>query len=160
MSLDRACGLFLAVLLTVLAVGCGEGEVSAPQPATSKNFLEGQVWRYHTRVGEEDSRLVIGKVETVRGIGVIIHVKLTRLLLHSPAAPDGMPSHLSHVPITETYLADSATELTDEIADLEGFGEAYETWQRLFMQGNAGIFTITVSEVVDHIEAQLAQPQQ
>ena len=67
---------------------------------------------------------------------------------------------LAHAPIAETYVAADVTELTDEIADLEGFREAYETWLRLFVQGDAGVFTITTAEVVDYIEAELAQRQQ
>ena len=160
MSLDLARALIAAVLLTALAVGCGEGEVSAPLPTTSVEFTEGQVWRYRTRAGEEDSRLVIGKVDTAPGIGVTVHVKLTRLRLRSPAAPDVVQTELAHAPIAETYMAASVTALTDETADLEGFREGYEIWLRLFVQGEAGVFTITPAEVVDYVEAQFAQRQQ
>ncbi len=40
MSLDRARPLFAAVLLAALAVGCGEGELSTPQPETSTENVD------------------------------------------------------------------------------------------------------------------------
>lgn len=133
----------IASLLGVL--GCTK---QASQAATTDHFVVGQVWKYKTRASEEDSRLIIGKIETLEKSGNVVHIKLIRLKIKSPTAPGGYSTNMSHAPITESKLQESVTELTNEKADIEGFEEGYNTWR----DAKGGVFTITVNEIVDFIE--------
>ena len=43
--------------------------------ASSPQFRVGQVWRYQTRPGEGASRVIIGRIERIEGIGKVVHVE-------------------------------------------------------------------------------------
>jgi hypothetical protein len=62
---------------------------------------------------------------------------------------------MSHAPVAEPQFTASVTELTDQRGDLEGFAEGYATWRAAYLEGKAGVFTLTLSEVVDVIEQAL-----
>lgn len=132
-------------------------ELPPPDPMTSKRFALGQVWLYKTRPTEPDSRVLIGKVESTPELGTIVHVKLVGLRIKSPSAPGEFGSVMSHVPITEAALNDSATQLTNEQADLSGFSDGYNNWLTAYQAGDAGVFTLSLADVVDTIEEALNQ---
>jgi hypothetical protein len=142
----------LAIVVASAAACAHTQQLPPPQPAISKQFSPGQVWRYRTRPGEEGSRVIIGKVERASELGTIVHVKLIGLALQTPA---GSGSVVEHAPVAEAQMALSVTELTHEPPDLEGFAEGYETWLSEFRAGRAGVFTLTLSEIAEHVERAL-----
>jgi len=146
--------LIAAVGIGTAAAACAE-EIPPPKPAVSDQFAPGQVWRYKTRPGEEGSRVVIGKIENAPKIGMIVHVKLVSLSLKNPTAPGGVVSVMSHAPVSEAQVSASVTELTDEVGDLDGFADGYNTWLSAFRAGDAGVFTITLSEIAEYMEQAL-----
>ena len=64
---------------------------------------------------------------------------------------------MNHAPVSEAAFAASVTELTDEVADLDGFSEGYETWLASFQDDDAGVFTITLAEIAEMMEGALNQ---
>lgn len=138
------------LLIPALCLGAA-GSASAADPA---RYEPGQVWRYHTRPGEEDSRAVVGLVEEADGVGRVVHIKLTGVAIKSAAAQNGLVRDVSHVPMRERALSASVTSLESEDGNLDGFREGYEAWLRQPKQGRGG-FSQTLSEVVALIQAAL-----
>jgi len=142
----------LALACIVLAAACAS-EPPMPERASSPRYRVGQVWRYQTRPGEEASRAIVGRIETIAGLGTVVHVKLTGLQLKGP---QGVATVVFHAPVAEAQLSASVTELTDERGDLEGFAEGYAMWRSAYRTGEAGIFTIPLSEIVASMEQALS----
>lgn len=149
----RMLSLLAAFCIGAAAAALAE-ELPPPEPAVSSQFSPGQVWRYKTRPGEESSRVVIGKVERAPNLGTIVHVKLIGLSIEGPG---GVASVMSHAPVSEAQVSASVTELTSEVADLEGFAEGYGTWLSAFRAGKAGVFTRTLAEIAEYMERALNQ---
>ena len=146
--------LIAAIALASVVGACSTGPPT-PERASSPQFRVGQVWRYQTRLGEETSRAIIGRIERIEGIGKVVHVKLTGLHLTSSAAPGAVGTIMFHAPVVEDWLAASVVELTPERGDLEGFAEGYGKWLAAYRKGEAGVFTIPLSEVVAGMEQAL-----
>jgi hypothetical protein len=125
-----------------------------PERASSPRYRVGQVWHYQTRPGEEASRVIIGRIEKIEGIGTVVHVKLTGLELRGP---QGVATVMFHAPVAEAYLSASVTELTGERGDLEGFAEGYGMWRAAYRDGKAGVFTLTLFEILETMEQTLNQ---
>ena len=141
----------VAVFLVAAAAACATGP-PAPERASSPQFRIGQVWRYQTRPGEGASRVIIGRIERIEGIGRVVHVKLTDLKLMSSAAPGSVATIMFHAPVREDWFAASLVELTPERGDLEGFAEGYGAWLAAYRKGEAGVFSIPLSDVVATME--------
>lgn len=142
----------LAVALALVAA-CASGP-PMPERASSPRYRVGQVWRYQTRPGEEASRVIIGRIEKIEGVGTVVHVKLTGLDLRGP---QGVATVMFHAPVGEAYLSASVTELTDERGDLDGFAEGYAMWRVAYREGKAGVFTLTLFEILETMEQALHQ---
>jgi len=138
------------------AVGMGSASDSAgqprPKPASSSRFEAGQVWRFRARPHEVNSRVTVGKIETIPKIGTIVHVKLSGLRLKNPHAPGGVAPEVLHIPTTEQALSASVDELIGEAADLEGFADGYSAWLSAYQSEQAGVFTLGLAEIVEHME--------
>ena len=130
--------------------GCGKHP--APPTTGSGQFAVGQVWQYSTRETESESRVVIGKVETLGKTGTVVHIKLVNLRIMNPTAPGGFSTHMSHAPITEAALKLSVTTLSEDKVDLDGFDEGYQTWLAAYRDGKGGVFTTSVKDIVDFVE--------
>jgi hypothetical protein len=143
----------LVALACTLLLSCAGGP-PPPERVSSPRFRVGQVWRYQTRPGEEASRVIVGRVERVGAAGTVVHVKLTGLRLEGP---QGVGTLVYHAPIAEAQMEASVTELTEERGDLAGFAEGYAMWRAAYLDGKAGVFTLTLSEVVETMEQALKQ---
>ena len=142
----------LLVLLLIGAAASASAEVPAPVTTTSEHFEVGQVWAYRTRPGEEESRVIVGRIEELREDTIVVHVQLVGVRLRNPAAPTGYASVIGHAPIDEAALRGSVTTLTDEKIEPDGLDEGYRIWLEGYREGQAGVFTIPLSEVVGFIE--------
>jgi len=124
---------------------------------TESRYIVGQVWSYKTRPGEEKSSFQVVKIEYHSILGTIIHVAIRRLQVNNPLSPDGISENIPHLPFSEDAVSRSALKLLEENADSPAYEEGYQMWREDFDAGNAGIFTITVSEAVEVMEATLNQ---
>jgi hypothetical protein len=141
----------LAIAFALLVVACASGP-PMPERASSPRYRVGQVWRYQTRPGEEASRVIVGRIERIEGLGTVVHVKLTGLRLRGP---QGVATVMFHAPVAEPQLSASVTDLTEARGDLGGFAEGYAMWRSAYESGQAGVFTQPLSEVVDSMEQAL-----
>ncbi|SDH57827.1 hypothetical protein SAMN05421846_101206 [Chryseobacterium taeanense] len=117
-------------------------------------YSVGQEWKYKTRQGEENSSLKILKIEEYPTGGKVIHISMKGLKMKNPHHPEGIADKISHVPITEDALDKSVISIkhdsrkTPDSTELDG----YYYWKKEFDKGNAGVFSIPVSEIVSLME--------
>ncbi|MDQ1855630.1 hypothetical protein [Chryseobacterium sp. WLY505] len=134
---------FIAVLF-LLSFSC----------AKKDQYRVGQQWNYKTRPTEKNSTLTILKIEEYPETGKVIHISVSGLKMKNPASPTGYAENLSHLPLSEEALNKSVISLKKEAYkkpdSLEMDGYSY--WKKEFDKGNAGIFTIPVSEIVSTME--------
>ncbi|MBD8083915.1 hypothetical protein [Chryseobacterium caseinilyticum] len=120
-------------------------------PETTK-YTVGQEWNYKTRKGEEKSTLKILKIEEYPKYGKVIHISIGNLKVGKPDAGNGFANDLSHIPISEEALDKSVTVLKNSKVKLPNKIDGYDYWKKEFDQGVAGVFSITVAEIVDSME--------
>lgn len=135
--------------------GTQAADVVPPEPATSEQFAVGQVWRYHTRPGEEGSLAAIGAIEVSPYFGIIVHVKLVGVRIRDPGAPAGFSTAIVHAPVAEAALQASVIALADETVDLGDMWESYEVWLAAHLRKEAGVFAVELSEIVSGTEQRL-----
>jgi hypothetical protein len=136
--------------------------IASAQDVKSKESMEpkykvGQTWSYKSRTGEENSYLVILKIETDTKLGKIIHIAMRGLKMKNRRSPDGISEDVNHMPFSETAIEKSGLKLLKEKVDLPDFAEGYRLWREAFDAGQAGIYTITIAEAVSVMEATLNQ---
>jgi hypothetical protein len=120
--------------------------------ANGQEFKEGQVWSYRTRATERGSTLLINKVEPDGKGGFIFHISITGLSLKNDRAPGGVTHELPHLPVSSQTLNSSVVKLMGSAPPNAGYRDGYATWRQAFEAGRAGVFTISVAEIVAHIE--------
>lgn len=125
--------------------------------AMAQNFEAGQVWQYKTRPGESDSRLYIVKVESWPNGERIFHVYADKLKIKNRMLAGGVQTELPHAPVSEQTLKLSVTRLQRKTSALPDIAEGYGAWKEQYDQGGAGVFTISVSEIITLIEGVVTQ---
>ena len=108
------------------------------------SLAEGQVWRYATRDGEEDSRVHILRIESYPHAGEILHIAVTGL--REPVKT------ISHLPIARESLERSGLTFESRSGSPPDWKEGYGIWREEFDAGRAGVFTGTVAEIVGWME--------
>ncbi|MBW7675878.1 hypothetical protein K1I32_09925 [Chryseobacterium sp. LJ756] len=136
--------ILISLLLYLFLTNCKNQE--------AMKYKVGQEWNYKTRKGEESSTLKILKIEEYPEQGKVIHISIGQLKVKSPESKDGFANELTHIPITEEALDESVTALKNEKVKLPNYIEGYDYWKKEFDKGNAGIFSISVPEIVDLME--------
>lgn len=74
--------------------------------------------------------------------------------MKNPASSTGFAKSLTHIPISEEALDKSVTSLKNETGQKPDSLEmdGYSFWKKEFDKGDAGIFTVPVSEIVGIME--------
>jgi hypothetical protein len=121
------------------------------------NFAAGQEWSYKTRPQDSGSTLIIAKVDMNERFGKIFHISLINVIVINPHTNDGISRELPHFPISEESIRSSVIEYKGVAKTMPSYQEGYKTWKEAFDNGNAGVFTITVSEIVDAVEQAMNQ---
>ena len=135
-----------AGIFFLLFVGCADSE------QVDDRFSPGQVWAYETREGESNSRVTILKIEKSTDL-TIVHIRIDDVKINNPHAPSKLSEFVPHAPIDREALAGSVTELERTVKDIPDYAEGYRTWK----QNQGGVFTTSVAEIVDFVEAALNQ---
>ncbi|CAD7809670.1 hypothetical protein CHRY9390_02048 [Chryseobacterium aquaeductus] len=122
------------------------------KPQETTKYVIGQEWNYKTRKSEENSTLKILKIEEYPTHGKVIHISIGGLKVGNPNVEKGFAKEFTHIPITEEALNKSVTELKNGKIKLPDYIDGYNYWKKEFDQGIAGVFSISVSEIVDLME--------
>jgi hypothetical protein len=120
--------------------------------AEASDYSEGQVWSYKTRLGEEQSTVLINKIETHERLGKIFHISVDGVKVRNRHSKNGVTTEFPHFPVSEETLRKSVIKLLGKKAPNPEYIEGYKTWKAAFDAGEAGIFTISVSEIVGFVE--------
>jgi hypothetical protein len=130
--------------------------ISFSAVSVTPQFAVGQKWAYKTRPGEEQSTLVIDKVEDDPRLGRIYHISVSdvRIKLGSDIFANALP----HLPVSLETLKLSCTTLLGEVVPNEQYLPGYRLWKEAHDAGHAGIYTISVAEIVTVAEKTLQKP--
>jgi hypothetical protein len=139
--------------------GGGGKQEALLRPTDLSRFCPGQVWRYRTRPGEEDSRMIVGRVEQSARGDVFVHVQLNGLNILNPHAPSGRSTLIQHLPMAEAPLEASVVELVAEDGAVSDFEEGYLMWRESYAAGQGGVFALPLAEIVDVMEQAMATGQ-
>jgi hypothetical protein len=110
-------------------------------------FMPGQVWKYDTRPGEENSTVTILAIDE-HDEHAIIHIRIDQVVISG----DGKPGYLPHLPFSDDAVLNSVTDFLGHLEAVPDFKEGYDHWKREYDAGKAGCWSIPVKEVVDAIE--------
>lgn len=118
-------------------------------------FEAGQVWRMLARPQDGDAHVAVLDVIDHPELGQICSIAITGIKIRNAFIEGGVQTQLPHAPVTAQVLREAVTELTESdgpTADHPGFSEAYRQWREPFDAGEAGVFTISLWEILDLIE--------
>lgn len=139
----------------VLAVAAIIASGQDMKESGKSKYKVGQKWSYSARPGEERSYLIILKIDNDDKLGRIIHIAIRGLKIKNPRSPDGLSDSVNHMPFSEAAIEKSGLRLLADKTDLPDYADGYRMWREAFDDGRAGIYTITVAEAVDVMEAVL-----
>ena len=117
------------------------------------DFEAGQVWAYKTRPGEEESTLLINKVEDDPRLGQIYHISISKVRLSGNTLT--LSSELPHLPVSLQTLRLSCTTLIRQSDPNPMYLPGYRLWRQAFDTGRAGIYTISIADILDLTEKML-----
>ena len=141
------------VTVAVLVLG-------AISPARAIDFQVGQAWSYDARPGEEASQIYVAKIDRDLATRTIYHIYVDGLKLKNPLIEGGVQDDLPHVPISREALEASVTGEPRMLTQIPDISEGYVIWRDAFVEGQAGVFTAPVKQVVQHIEDAFNAPKQ
>ena len=136
----------LAVLCTGLAVVARPQEskkCAEPTPVVDRKFQPGQVWGVKGRSWEPDATATVLRVETMPKIGVVIHVRIEHVVMHTCPETPAMTSIL-HLPIGKDAFDRSVINLIRSNQEIPDFKEGYDDWRAHC----GGVYSIDVSGIL------------
>ena len=124
--------------------------------SATPEFAVGQRWAYKTRPGEEQSTLVIDKVEDDPRLGRIYHISVSDVQIELGGGI--LVNDLPHLPVSLETLKLSCTTLLGQVVPNKQYLPGYRQWKEAYDAGHAGIYTISVAEIVTVTEKTLHEP--
>jgi len=124
--------------------------------SATPEFSVGQVWAYKTRSGEEQSTLVIDKVEEDPKLGRIYHISVSNIQIRLDTGT--VANELPHLPVSPETLKSSCTTLLGKTVPNAKYLPGYRLWKEAYDAGHAGVYTISVAEIVTVTEKTLQKP--
>ena len=126
--------------------------------SSARDYAAGQVWTYHVKPGDEGSTLQINKVEQDPKLGAIFHISVFGLHISNPRVAGGILTELPHLPVSKETLDKSVESLSHAAIRPVAYEEGYAHWKREFDAGRAGIYTMSVAEIVTLAEQTMSRP--
>jgi hypothetical protein len=123
--------------------------------ANAHTYEVGQVWSYQSRAGDDSSVVLINLIETDPKLGAIYHISV--LHVHIPGVTNNSKAatDLPHLPVSKETLDKSVVALVGHREVLSGYREGYDLWRTAFDAGHAGIYTLSVADIVTLLEETL-----
>jgi hypothetical protein len=123
---------------------------------TKPDYAEGQVWTYDHRPGEDGSRVVIRKIGVEPEDGEVFHVSILGVKLRNHRVPGGAQPAMHHAAVLRTTLDKSLRELTTASDKDTAWENGYAVWRQAYDNGDAGVFELSVAEILGYIEMVVA----
>lgn len=118
-------------------------------------FEAGQIWRALGRAQDGEVHVAVLDVIDDPQLGQICSIAATGVHIRNGFLEGGVQTQLPHAPVTAEVLRAAVTELVETggpTARHPDFAEAYQQWRTPFDAGEAGVFTISLAEILDLIE--------
>lgn len=106
-------------------------------------FLTGQLWKYDTRPGEENSTLTVLAIDEGDD-HTIIHIRIDNVIFGS--------GFIRHLPFSADAIMNSVTGFIKHLDAVPDFKDGYDQWKQEFIAGKAGYWRIPVKEAVEAID--------
>ena len=120
-----------------------------------RSFEPGQVWRMKGRPQDpEPLVLILASVESPV-LGTVWSVAIAGVSIPNARTKDGIQEMLPHAPVTQSVLEEGVIDLVADdgpLADDPDFEESYWQWREPFDRGEAGVFTVPLTEILDIVE--------
>jgi hypothetical protein len=123
---------------------------------TKPDYAEGQVWTYDHRPGEDGSRVVIRKIGVEPEDGEVFHVSIVGVKLRNHRVPGGAQPAMHHAAVLRATLDKSLRELTTASDEDPAWQNGYAVWRQAYDNGDAGVFELSVPEILGYIEMVVA----
>jgi hypothetical protein len=123
---------------------------------TKPDYAEGQVWTYDHRPGEDGSRVVIRKIGVEPEDGEVFHVSILGVKLRNHRVHGGAQPAMHHAAVLRTTLDKSLRELTPATDSDTAWEDGYAVWRQAYDNGDAGVFELTIAEILGYIELVVA----
>jgi hypothetical protein len=126
--------------------------------SSAHDYAAGQVWTYHVNAGDEGSTLQINKIEQDPKLGPIFHISVFGLRISNPHIAGGVLTELRHLPVSKETLDKSVESLVKSPIRPVAYEEGYAHWKQAFDAGQAGIYTMSVAEIVALAQQTMSKP--
>lgn len=136
----------------------GLSSITFATTAYADEYAVGQVWSYKTRAGEENSRLIIVQITPMPNSEKAYSIFLEGVKIKNPHIDGKIQKELSHAPCSKETLDKSIKKLIETRTSLPDYKEGYQEWKKAFDSGEAGVFTVSVAEIISFIEKAVEQP--
>ena len=113
-------------MLFVVFIWCASSFAHSATP----EFAVGQVWAYNTRPGEEQSTVVIDKIDDDPKLGRIYHISVSGI--HIQIGSGSFASELPHLPVSRETLKHSCTAFLRQGAPNAAYLPGYRLWKEAF----------------------------
>ena len=140
---------FIFVAIALLVMGCSD---ESGKEHMEERLAVGQIWSYQTRPAEPMSRITICAIEENEKLGQIVHISIDGLSMASPTSPTGKAENIQHLPYSGDSLRASLRGIVETSVPSDEYKEGYAIWKEAFDKGEAGVFTIPVSDAIDFME--------
>ena len=117
-----------------------------------RKIESGQIWKYKTRKGEEDSKILILKIEKNKIDKIIVHVFVMDVNIENQKSKAETYREIKHLPFSKKAILDSITKLESSNNTLPDYKDGYDEWKAAYENGKGGVFSIEVKEAIDYIE--------
>jgi hypothetical protein len=116
-----------------------------------RNFLEGQVWTFRGAPLPQ-SRVVVGKIDQYAGHhDLVFSVSIIKVPIPNTGAGGIRIADISHAPVSKSVLDASLLEQVGAGEPSGSFGEGYDQWRLAYLAGDAGVFSVEISKVIEII---------
>ena len=123
---------------------------------TRPDYAPGQSWTYHTRPGEEASRLVIRQIDIEPKDGEIFHASLLGVKLRNHRVHGGFQPAMHHVVMNRSALDRSVKEMVGKGDADETWKGGHRVWREAYDAGDADVFDIPAADILGYLERVVA----
>lgn len=133
-------------------------EVSMAQQSNSEIFEVGQEWFYKNRKGEDHSTIHIFEIVDAPDGKRMMSISFSDVKIFLHRKDKEAMNYMPHIPIFEEMLRAEVIQLAPEDyqatnrATSEEEFEGHNVWKEAFDNGEAGAYTIPLSEILDGIQ--------
>jgi hypothetical protein len=123
--------------------------------ARERIYARGEVWRCRARPWEPEANVQICRIDVEPGVGEIYHVGISGVRVRNPGGRFETYSRIPHVPVLRSVLDGSCLDFRFTTILDSDYRRGYLAWRAAFDQGRAGVFSISIADILDEFQRTL-----